>query len=282
MVFALWYLILWQHEHGLPASAVNFLHALALWLLLALASWELSWALRHTISSTGAWAAIAWAILPAAFLAVLARATRALAWPLRAHPQAYLLWAGAGVACFLGLWSIATSVGIASPSDPLPYLPLLNPLDLVQAAVLIALVRFWLQLRTTLQLGSADERPVIGAVAVLGFIWLNAVLLRSLHQWTAIPYDLPTLMASTVVQTALSIFWAVLALTTMLVATRLRTRTVWLVGAALLVVVVAKLFLVDLASIGTIERIVSFVGVGLLMLVLGYFSPLPPAAPERA
>jgi uncharacterized membrane protein len=40
------------------------------------------------------------------------------------------------------------------------------------------------------------------------------------------------------------------------------------------------LFLVDLASIGTIERIVSFVGVGGLMLVLGYFSPLPPEAEE--
>ena len=52
----------------------------------------------------------------------------------------------------------------------------------------------------------------------------------------------------------------------------------WLTGAALLVVVVLKLFLVDLSSIGTVERIVSFVGVGLLMLVLGYFSPLPPAA----
>ena len=53
-----------------------------------------------------------------------------------------------------------------------------------------------------------------------------------------------------------------------------------LTGAALLVVVVIKLFLVDLSGIGTIERIVSFIGVGLLMLVIGYFSPLPPAAEE--
>jgi uncharacterized membrane protein len=68
----------------------------------------------------------------------------------------------------------------------------------------------------------------------------------------------------------------------MLIATRIRARVVWLTGAALLVVVVVKLFLVDLASIGTIERIVSFVGVGLLMLILGYFSPLPPAAAETA
>jgi uncharacterized membrane protein len=46
-------------------------------------------------------------------------------------------------------------------------------------------------------------------------------------------------------------------------------------------IVVAKLFFVDLSNIGGIERIVSFIGVGLLMLVVGYFSPVPPAQPEE-
>ena len=68
-----------------------------------------------------------------------------------------------------------------------------------------------------------------------------------------------------------------LALTTMMSATRFRARMAWPVSAALLVIVVIKLFLVDLSSIGSIERIVSFVGVGLLMLVIGYSSPIPPA-----
>jgi uncharacterized membrane protein len=31
-----------------------------------------------------------------------------------------------------------------------------------------------------------------------------------------------------------------------------------------------------------VERIVSFVGVGLLMLVVGYVSPLPPAEEEAS
>jgi uncharacterized membrane protein len=52
------------------------------------------------------------------------------------------------------------------------------------------------------------------------------------------------------------------------------------VGATLLGVVIAKLFLVDLSRVGSIERIVSFLGVGLLMLVLGYLAPLPPAKRE--
>jgi uncharacterized membrane protein len=97
------------------------------------------------------------------------------------------------------------------------------------------------------------------------------------------------MLRSTLVETSISIFWAVLALATMLAATRYSkpdgvggTRVVWLTGAGLLGVVIAKLFLVDLSHIGTIERIVSFVGVGLLMLVIGYFSPLPPAIANEA
>jgi len=83
------------------------------------------------------------------------------------------------------------------------------------------------------------------------------------------------------VQTAVSIFWTVLALATMLTATRRASRGMWVTGAVLLTVTIAKLFLVDLSRVGTIERIVSFVAVGLLTLVIGYFSPLPPAAKEH-
>ena len=36
-----------------------------------------------------------------------------------------------------------------------------------------------------------------------------------------------------------------------------------------------KLLLVDLSGTGTVTRIVSFIGVGVLMLVIGYVAPLP-------
>jgi uncharacterized membrane protein len=168
-------------------------------------------------------------------------------------------------------------------STPLPYLPLANPLDLAQALVLVALPRDWQRLRSeqSSRTMSVDYRPhVVVVVAMVGFLWLNAALLRTLHIWTGIPYVLEPMMRSTLVQSALSILWALIAVTTMLSATRLRARVLWLTGAALLLWVVVKLFLVDLASVGTIERIVSFVGVGLPMLLIGYFSPLPPATEE--
>lgn len=82
------------------------------------------------------------------------------------------------------------------------------------------------------------------------------------------------------VQTSFTIFWSLLALCAMVVAVRRELRTVWMAGAGLLGVVVFKLFLVDLAGHGTVERIVSFVAVGLLLLVIGWFAPLPPRAAQ--
>ena len=119
---------------------------------------------------------------------------------------------------------------------------------------------------------------VVGALA---FVWLNGVLLRTIHHWAGIPYDLDEMTRSVLVQAAISIFWTVLALTAMVVATRNKLRPLWILGAVLMGVVVVKLFIVDLEHVTGIERIVSFIGVGVLMLVIGYFSPLPPRAKEE-
>jgi hypothetical protein len=43
-----------------------------------------------------------------------------------------------------------------------------------------------------------------------------------------------------------------------------------------------KLFFVELANSGTIERIVSFIVVGVALLVIGYFVPLPPKQDQTA
>jgi uncharacterized membrane protein len=155
---------------------------------------------------------------------------------------------------------------------------LFNPLDLGQACVLLALFRYWRSLRRVGSVGflRIDHRVPLPVLAALAFLWLNAILLRTLHQWFGVAYEWDALLASTLVQTSLSIFWALLAFLTMVMATRRRFRIAWLVGAALLGVVIGKLFLVDLSRVGSIERIVSFVGVGLLMLVVGYVAPLPP------
>ena len=48
-------------------------------------------------------------------------------------------------------------------------------------------------------------------------------------------------------------------------------------GIGLLGVVVLKLVLVDLSQTEAIWRVISFLGAGSLILVIGYLAPLPPA-----
>jgi uncharacterized membrane protein len=284
LAFIGFYFVAWRHDDALGKPLTSALHAVALWLFVALVSWEADWVITQAVGNTGSWSTIAWAIVPAALLAALPYTVPRIRWPVQAHREAYLVLASAGLVLYLAAWSLVTDWLVASPSVPLPYLPLANPLDVAEGLVLFVLIQFWRRLRSESHapVSTLDPRPPTIALALLGFLWLNAVLLRTLHHWAGIPYELGAMLSSTLVQSALSIFWAFIALTTMLVATRIGARIVWLTGAVLLVAVVVKLFLVDLSSIGTIARIVSFVGVGLLMLVLGYFSPLPPAAePSR-
>ena len=81
-------------------------------------------------------------------------------------------------------------------------------------------------------------------------------------------------------QTALTVFWSALAVTVMFQATRRARRLAWLAGALLLGVVVLKLFLFDLSRLHGLGRIVAFLGVGVLLLAIGYFSPVPPKETE--
>ena len=54
------------------------------------------------------------------------------------------------------------------------------------------------------------------------------------------------------------------------------SRREWLCGAALLGIVIVKLMLVDSAGGGGLARAIAFIGVAVLVLIIGYFSPLPP------
>jgi uncharacterized membrane protein len=281
--FAGLYFLTFRHEGAPREPLAKSLNSGGAWLLCALLSWEFAWQVKVHIMGGNTWPTSAWIVIPAFVLWRLPKLVTRVKWPFARNREAYLFVAGVGLALYLCVWSLLTNIASTGDTVPLPYVPLLNPLDLGQALVLLVLLRYWRFLRAVDSPGSAriNKRVPLPVLAALTFIWLNALLLRTLHQWFGIVLNIDDLMASTLVQTSLSLFWTVLALITMLIAARKRNRLVWLAGAALLGVVIAKLFLIDLSRIGSVERIISFVGVGLLMLVVGYFSPLPPARGSR-
>jgi uncharacterized membrane protein len=114
----------------------------------------------------------------------------------------------------------------------------------------------------------------------MAFVLLNEVIAHTIHHGFGVPYRMQALHRSLLFQASVSVVWSVTALIITVSATRLAKRTLWQVGAVLLGLVVAKLFFVDLAGSGTIARIVSFIAVGVLMLLIGYFSPMPPKREE--
>jgi uncharacterized membrane protein len=169
-------------------------------------------------------------------------------------------------------------------SDPLPYLPLLNPIDLSVALAFVALA-LWRQL-----LGTAKDQPRLGqalagnlglgAGALLGFVAVNGMWVRTAHHFMGVAWDYSTLSSPTVL-TGFSILWTLLAMALMLFARARAMRVPWLAGAVLLGVVVAKLLFVDMGQAEGWARIVAFIGVGVLMLLIGYFVPLPPRKSEE-
>lgn len=252
------------------------LHAVGLWLLVVVASEEFAWQIHRAVDGQRVWPLIAWAVMPALALAALGAESVRQRWPLAAHTKSYLLLGAAPLAVFLGAWTVHANFSHNGDPAPLPYLPLLNPLDIAQALAFVVVAHWLLTLRRLGYTGAAAAAPLYALFGSALFIWANGVLLRTLHHWADVPFRLDAMLRSVLVQAAFSLFWSLLALGLMVVATRRAWRELWLLGAVLMGVVVGKLFLVDLSNAGTVERIVSFIGVGTLLLVIGYFSPVPP------
>ncbi|KDP88215.1 membrane protein [Cupriavidus sp. SK-3] len=276
LVFGAALLLLWRQQGDERDAALAPMHALLFWTLCALLSTEAYWRLRAYVPE-GAWSWSAWAYGYGGLLALLSAWGWRLRWPVARFARAYLLWGALPLAALLWLWSLAS---VASDGDaaPLFYLPLLNPLDVAQLLAMLA-VALWQHRLAALGLATRPRVLEYAASATV-FLWCNAMLLRTLHHWTGVPYTLQDLGGSTLVQASLSVFWTVLALIAMVVATRRGTRALWFIGGALLGLTVVKLFLFDLSFVKGIERIISFIGVGVLLLLIGYFSPLPPKAKE--
>lgn len=280
LALLLHYLLLYRDERIAAAAYLRYPHLGLLWLLILLVTWEAAWWADHGVGGAGTWTLAVLGIVPAAFVLGLCRLWNAPRWPLASFRRDYLYSGLLPVVAYLGLGTLAAN--LFSPGDPwpLPYLPLLNPFDLAQALVLLA-GGFWSLTLTTrfdlepLGMGRRERLILAGATV---FFWLNAMLVRTLHHWGAVSFHPRALLASDLAQTAFSIFWTLSALAVMFRAARQGLRTLWWTGAGLIGVVMVKLFIFDLARTSTVERIVSFIGVGLLCLAVGYLAPLPGRA----
>ena len=181
------------------------------------------------------------------------------------------------IVALMSLWAVSID---HDGTWNLGYLPVLNPIDLLSVGVFMMIVLNMQNILRSSQQGQETERhhQIFAAVilVITGLLLLSSLMLRSLHHYMSLPYWSLQAWQNGTVQASLTILWAALALILTTFASKKALRYVWLLGIAVLAVVIAKLIFLDLSHTHTITRIISFIGSGLIMLVIGYFAPLPP------
>ena len=156
-------------------------------------------------------------------------------------------------------------------TTPLPYVPILNPIELAQLAILVCLAR-WLG-----EPGTAPDlaQRRLALLVAFGFVFVTAATLRAVHHLANVPWN-GEIGSSMVAQTSLTVVWSVLGVVGWVMGSRRGSRPLWLAGAVLMGIVLAKLLLIDRTHLGSAFGIASFIAYGLLCTVIGYFAPAPP------
>ena len=258
--------------HGRVEAAWHFTGAL---LLAAIVAYEVAW--RIDQSTLGdVWIASAAMLVPALAAIFIVFLRQRLAWPLQRYWTAYL--AAAGVLIVVQLLAVAVA-GLDGPGNPrpLPYIPVLNPFDILTIIGLAVALHLIVTARTTSEwLGQGRFRLATVLWLLAAFVLSTIAVVRGVHHLGDVAWSNRALGNSVSVQSALSIYWAILGFGGMVWGARQQKRIIWIAGTGLMALVVVKLFIVDLGNTGTVARIVSFLGVGALLLVVGYYAPAPP------
>jgi len=187
----------------------------------------------------GVWSQLSWLAVPLIMWIVLH--TQRQRGFFRRHQAAYQHFALPIAALASASWMIWTNFSTPFQPAPLPYIPLLNPLELACAGML------WFALKSLPEALPLEYRRVNApGVAALAFMVISAGVMRLWHFYDGITW-----------------------------------QPFWITGAALMAIVVVKLFLIELSNSGGIARIASFIIVGVLLLLVGWFAPVPPKAVEN-
>ena len=276
--FAAHFLALRRLADLLLEPVAHNLHILGGWLLLAVLMLAAHDGMSMLSVGINAWRWLGWALIPSLYLFWMSREHPNI-WPLSDFPRAYRAHAAVPVVLGLLAWAFFANLRSDGSADPLPYLPLVNPLEIGLLLTLLTAYR-WSQGEFARYASTGKPFcPKMVAQSLFGISLLAVLTLavcRSAHHWGGIPFDIDRLLARMSVQAGLSLVWTLYALVLMIGGHRRANRGVWMAGAALVGVVVVKLFFVELGQSGSLARIVSFIGVGVLLLIVGYFSPLPP------
>jgi uncharacterized membrane protein len=275
LAIMIFYYVLFKNQKikHVPVLLRQFGHATTLWLVAILGAWELAWLFDKFFPNNVTWTIAAIGLFPIMVVAIVLFGSRVLRWPLAKYRKDYLTLGVGPVLTLTWIWFFATNWFDSGDASPLYYIPVFNPLETVHALFLVLLTVSLLRMKRYMPKWTVVVRSVLG---VSFFLWCNGVLLRAIHHFASVPYVFTPMYESPLVQMTLAIWWSIIGITLTIFASQKSYRWLWITGASFMGVVVVKLFLIDLSKSGTIERIISFISVGIILLLVGYFSPIPP------
>jgi uncharacterized membrane protein len=253
------------------ARGISVGHVLWLATIACIAGLELQQLVADATVAGTSWRAVAVMLPLAVLLWASWRLPELAARPLADHFAVYRRrWFAPASTALLVWWTL--SLWHPGDATPLPYLPVVNPLELAQLALLLLLAGLWRE-----QADRASRPALPAVIAGLALLWASVATLRGVHQLAGVGWD-PLLPRTMLAQTSLTVVWSVLGVSAWIAGSKRGSRTLWLAGAVLMGVVLAKLILIDRSHMGNIPGIVSFLAVGVLLTVVGYFAPSPPPA----
>lgn len=229
----------------------------------------LAWHIGDRFTLAGGWVGLLLA-LPWLLLAVLSmRRWTWLSQPLGAAFDRYRPALQVAVFAALGLWWL-TSLASAGSAAPLPWIVLFNPLELAEIAVLVLVaMRLW----------QGRDEPVpplqLVGMAVAALVLVTVMTLRAVHHWGGEPWS-DNLLGTQLAQTSLTVVWSLLGVVGWVSGSRRGQWSLWLAGAILMGVVLAKLLLIDRGNLGDLFGIGAFIAYGLLCTLVGWLAPAPP------
>jgi len=248
-------------------------HPIGLWLVTLVATVALATALPAFGLET--WLAPTIIVVPALLIWLIATQRERPHWSLQPRAGLYFNVGLPPLVVLMFAWTLVVNFSHTGPSTPLPWWPVLNPLSLVQLLAFAAGIA-WVGVAQR----QYDAPGLLRGGRVAGLwlmlLWASAEIARVAHHFHGVPFDFVDLLDTPTLQTIYSIVWTLSAMAFMFIAIRRGLRWLWLTGASVLALTVLKLFTVDLAGAETLARIISFIVVGLLMLLIGYIAPIPP------
>jgi len=260
-------------------SLLHLAHFVFLWTVAVVLGVELGHVAHSHLALGDVWIGLgALAPLAALFWFVLTRAGF-VCWPDADAAERVRHAMLTGIAAVLGTAWFAGLFVEGAPT-PAPYVPLFNPLELSQVGFLLLLLAWYRRAATEGRaLLNAEFRARVLAVAAV--VLLTAVTLRAVHFIGGVPWD-ESLRGSALAQAALSIVWTVAGIAAMLLGKQRGSRAVWIGGSVLMGVVIIKLILIDREHLHDLAAIVGVLVVGVLLVTVGYFAPVPPRKVEDA